>query len=216
MSKLKEDFIFFNNSYKCRDQVSAILLSLRTIKHAERMITVISGTNRRKSKTYPIAKQIFEMIRSNTVENVELLNLEDLPLDFIHSGMYQAEGQNEDLRKLQDDYMIPADKLVFVVPEYNGSIPGILKLFIDACSIREYKPTFYNKKAVLIGVASGRSGNIRGIDHLRGILTHVGTIVMPGILPLSSVDKIEAENGVITHKGTVKSMQKLVSTFLEF
>jgi chromate reductase, NAD(P)H dehydrogenase (quinone) len=180
------------------------------------MITVISGTNRRKSRTFPIAKQIYEMIKKSTVEHVELLNLEDLPLDFIHSGMYQTDGQNKGLRKLQDDFMIPANKFIFVTPEYNGSFPGILKLFLDACSVREYKPTFFGKKAVLVGVATGRAGNIRGLDHLRGTLTHVGTIVLPGILPLSSIDEISDEEGVITDKSTMKSMQKMINAFIEF
>lgn len=180
------------------------------------MITVISGTNRRNNRTYPIAKQLFEMFRKTTLEHVELLNLEDLPLDFIHTGMYTPDGQNEALRKLQDDYMIPADKFCIVSPEYNGSYPGILKLFIDACSIREYKPTFSNKKAVLVGVATGRAGNLRGIDHLKGSLNHVGTIVMPGILPLSSVNKISDENGQIIEPGNVAAMQKIVESFLAF
>ena len=180
------------------------------------MITVISGTNRRKSRTFPIARQIYEMTKVSTVEHIELLNLEDLPLDFIHSGMYQIEGQNKGLRKLQDDFMIPANKFIFVMPEYNGSIPGILKLFIDACSVREYKPTFSGKKAALVGVATGRAGNLRGIDHFRGSLTHVGTIVMPAILPLSEVDTISDEDGLIIEKGTVKSMQKHINSFLEF
>lgn len=180
------------------------------------MITVISGTNRRKSRTFPIAKQIFEMIRKSTVEHVELLNLEELPLDFIHAGMYQTEGQNKGLRKLQDDFMIPANKFIFVSPEYNGSIPGILKLFIDACSVREYMPTFYGKKAALVGVATGRAGNLRGIDHLRGSLAHVGTIVLPDILPISTIDKISDADGFIIDKGTIKAIQKLIDDFLIF
>lgn len=180
------------------------------------MITVISGTNRRKSRTYPIAKQFFELFRESTVEHIELLNLEELPLDFIHAGMYQADGQNKGLQKLQNDYMIPADKFFIVSPEYNGSYPGILKLFIDACSIREYKPTFSSKKAALAGVSTGRAGNMRGIDHLRGSLSHVGTIVMPGIIPLSSVDKISDEKGFINDDSTLKSMRKIVKDFLEF
>jgi len=159
------------------------------------MITIISGTNRRNNRTFPIAKQFFEMFRENTVEHIELLNLEDLPLDFIHSGMYTPDGQNKTLRKLQDVYMIPADKFFIISPEYNGSYPGILKLFIDACSIREYKPTFSGKKACLAGVATGRAGNLRGIDHLRGSLNHVGSVVMPAALPLSQVDKISGEDG---------------------
>jgi len=180
------------------------------------MITIISGTNRRKNRTYPIAKQFFELFQKHTVENIELLNLEDLPLDFIHSGMYTPDGQNSALRELQDVYLIPANKFFIVSPEYNGSYPGILKLFIDACSIREYRPTFKDKKAGLVGVATGRAGNLRGIDHLRGSLNHVGTVVMPTILPMSKVDMVMDENYLITDPDTLKSMENMVKTFLDF
>lgn len=180
------------------------------------MITVISGTNRRKSKTFPIAKQFYELFRNSTVEHIELLNLEDLPLDFIHSGMYTPDGQGKALRKLQDTYMIPADKFFIVSPEYNGSFPGILKLFIDACSVREYKPTFNKKKAALAGVATGRAGNLRGMDHLRSTLTHVGTIVMPSVLPISQINLISDEHGAINEKHTLAAMLKTVNNFLAF
>lgn len=180
------------------------------------MITIISGTNRRNNKTYPIAKQFYEMFRQKTVENIELLNLVDLPLDFIHAGMYKAEGQNKAIKKIQDAYMLPADKFFFVMPEYNGSYPGILKLFIDALSIREYKATFKRKKAALVGTATGRAGNLRGIDHLRGSLTHMGTIVIPDILPISNLDKITDSEGNVNHDGTKEAMIKIVDNFLEF
>jgi NAD(P)H-dependent FMN reductase len=49
-------------------------------------------------------------------------------------------------------------------------VPGSLKLFIDACSVREYKQNFKGKKAALVGIASGRAGNLRGMDHLTGVM----------------------------------------------
>ncbi len=180
------------------------------------MITIISGTNRRNNKTYPIAKQFYEIFHQKTVENIELLNLVDLPLDFIHAGMYKSEGQNKAIKKIQDAYMIPADKLFFVFPEYNGSFPGILKIFIDALSIREYKATFKHKKAALVGTATGRAGNLRGIDHLRGSLTHMNTIVLPGILPISNLDKVTDSEGIVNDQGTKDAMTKMVEDFLAF
>jgi len=100
--------------------------------------------------------------------------------------------------------------LVFISPEYNGSYPGVLKLFLDAISIREYARSFKQKKAALCGVASGRAGNLRGIDHLTGVLNHVGVIVMPNNLPLSSIDKLCDENGEIN-----ASTSELISSFID-
>jgi NAD(P)H-dependent FMN reductase len=112
--------------------------------------------------------------------------------------------------------MVPANKFIFVIPEYNGGFPGIVKLFIDACSIRAYKPTFKNKKAALVGVATGRAGNLRGLDHMTGVLNHVGTIVMPKQLPISSIENLVNGNGEITDPNTIKVIEEYVDNFLAF
>jgi chromate reductase len=82
-----------------------------------------------------------------------------------------------------------------VSPEYNGSFPGVLKLFLDALSVKDYKKTFSGKRVSLIGVASGRAGNFRGMEHLTGIFNYLNMIVMPNKLPISSVEKVIDEKG---------------------
>ena len=112
--------------------------------------------------------------------------------------------------------MLPANKFVFVIPEYNGSFPGVLKLFLDACSIREYKATFSGKKAVLVGIASGRAGNLRGMDHLCDILHHVGTIVHPNKLPISNIEALIDSKGKITDSACKKALKKHMEDLLDF
>ena len=180
------------------------------------MITVISGTNRKKSACRNFAEKFAEILRTSTGEEVKLLLLEEIPHDWFHPDMYKEAGQSSSLARLQDEYMLPADKFVFVSPEYNGSFPGVLKLFLDACSVRAYKPTFKGKKACLIGVATGRAGNIRGIDHLTGVLMHVGTAVMPAILPISRIKDLIDADGRIADAATLKDMESFAQAFLEF
>ena len=180
------------------------------------MITVISGTNRRKSFTFPVANQIYKMVGKYSDEKVKLFSLENLPLDTFHTGMYSENGQSKSLSKVQDEFMIPSNKFLFVMPEYNGGFPGVLKMFLDACSIRAYGPTFEGKKVAMIGIASGRAGNLRGMDHLTGVMNYLGCIVLPNKLPISSLEKIIDENGEITDKETLSSMKKLVKDFIAF
>lgn len=128
------------------------------------MITVISATNRKDSEAQDFAKFYVKTLSARTSEEVKLLALEEIPHDWFHPDMYAEKGQSPSLARLQDEYMLPAGKFVFVIPEYNGSFPGVLKLFLDACSVRKYHETFKGKKAALLGVASGRAGNLRGMD----------------------------------------------------
>jgi NAD(P)H-dependent FMN reductase len=179
------------------------------------MITVISGTNRRKSESLLFARQIANFLEANTDETVKLLPLESIPHDWFHADMYEKDQQSQSLRDLQDEYILAADKFLFVVPEYNGSIPGALKLFLDACSIREYQTNFKNKKAALIGVATGRAGNLRGIDHLTAILHHMGTHIMPAYLPISRIGTL-TEEGNILDEATLKMMEQFAINFLAF
>ncbi len=180
------------------------------------MITVISGTNRRKSFTFPVANQFFNLIVKYTSEEAKLISLEHLPLDLFHTGMYNENGQTKSLIKLQDEYMIPADKFLIIMPEYNGGFPGVLKMFIDACSVREYAKTFAGKKVAMVGLASGKAGNLRGMDHLTGVMNYLGCIVMPNKLPISELEKLIDEKGEIVEKETLNSIKKHVKEFIAF
>lgn len=180
------------------------------------MITVISGTNRRNSGALDFARHYANLLAEKTSDPVKLLELENIPHDWFHPDMYESTFQTESLARLQDEFMLPAKKFVYIVPEYNGSIPGALKLFIDACSIREYRKTFSGKKAALVGIASGRAGNLRGLDHLTAILNHVGTVVLPNRLPISSIESLMGNNGSILDSITLKVIEKQIESFLSF
>jgi NAD(P)H-dependent FMN reductase len=179
------------------------------------MITVISGTNRQNSQCLQFAALYHSMLEEIVPEeSVKLLSLEQIPHDWFHPDMYSK--QSPSLSKLQDEYILPAEKLVFVTPEYNGSIPGAVKLFIDACSVREYSRNFTGKKAALVGIASGRAGNLRGMEHLTGVLNYLGTIIMPDKLPISSISKLKNGNGEIADEATLKVMRAHAEAFVGF
>lgn len=180
------------------------------------MITIFSTSNRPENKTIPFAKAYFDLLSLNPEVQVQLLDFRDLSPALLHSLMYDEDKQTEQIRELQDQYLINANKWVFFIPEYNGSFPGILKLFIDACSIRMYKETFKAKKAALIGVSDGRSGNIRGMEHFSGILNHMGTIVFPDKLPISQIAKLIDQDTQQIDQETVHLLEKHASAFVEF
>ncbi len=178
------------------------------------MITVISGTNRKDSECLKFATLYYEVLKEATDETVKLLALEHIPHDWFHEGMYGKQAPS--LTALQDEYILPADKMVFVTPEYNGSFPGAVKLFIDACSVREYSRNFQDKKGALVGVASGRAGNLRGMEHLTGVLNYLGMTVMPDKLPISSISKLKNGSGQISDPATLEAMQKHARAFIAY
>lgn len=180
------------------------------------MITVISGTNRRGSESRQFANYYTEQLRIHSDEEVRLLGLEDIPHDWFSPDMYVASSLPPTLIELQETFILPARKFAFVIAEYNGGLPGSLKLFIDAVSVRKYRENFAGKKAALIGVASGRAGNLRGMDHLTAVLNHLGAIVMPDKLPISRIEQLMDNDGVITDQATQQLLQSHAQAFVDF
>ncbi|NND07664.1 MAG: NAD(P)H-dependent oxidoreductase [Saprospiraceae bacterium] len=183
---------------------------------AQTMITIISGTNRQDSETEKVAAIIYDLVNTSSDEEVKLLVLTDLPLDFISSDMYRPSGQHADITSIQNEFMLPADKFWFVFPEYNGGVPGILKLFLDALSVRSLAETFRGKKACLTGISTGRAGNLRGLDHLTNILNYLQVIVYPNRLPISSISNLKDDDGVFKDRETLQVLNLQLKEFLAF
>lgn len=178
------------------------------------MITVVSGTNRKDSKTSIVSNQIHQLLKELNVET-KLIDLSEIDIDVSGKDLYNGEKLSESLISIQDGAFIPAEKMIYVSPEYNGSFAGFLKYFIDIISVRKYKETFLNKKCFLVGVAAGRAGNLRGMDHLTGTLNHVGSVVMPGSLPLSQIGSLLTEDGKI-NKATSDLLKEKLEKFIAF
>ncbi len=153
-------------------------------------ITLISGTNRQNSNTRLFTETLYRLLKPHTENTLRILDLGELEGVDIQNSMFNPAEQHPIVQNLQDKYILPASKFIFIIPEYNGSYPGILKYFIDACSVRNYSSNFQNKSAFLIGVSTGRAGNLRGLDHLTSVLNYLQTHVHPVRLPVSKVTSI--------------------------
>jgi chromate reductase, NAD(P)H dehydrogenase (quinone) len=164
--------------------------------------TIIAGTNRNGSNTLKVAKQYQDMLIARGIQ-AQLVSLEGIDLN--KKGRY--------LNKLEEEVFIPTDKFIFILPEYNGSYPGSLKTMIDMTEIRK---VWWGKKALLIGVSTGRAGNLRGMDHLTGALNYLKVTVHHNKLPISSVDKLLNDAGVITDMATLTAMEHQIEEFLAF
>lgn len=166
------------------------------------MYTIISGTNRPGSKTMKVAEQYRDLLAEKGIP-APVVSLEDL----------DVFRRNPAIEKLEAEVLIPSGKIIFVSPEYNGSIPGVLKSLID---ISDVKKVWFGKKALLVGVSSGRAGNLRGMEHLTGILNHMKVVVCPNKLPISGVDQLLNGIGTITEQATLKAITLQLDEFVQF
>ncbi|WP_255700700.1 NADPH-dependent FMN reductase [Dyadobacter sp. CY343] len=132
-------------------------------------IVIIVGTNRPNSMSRKIA-EYYQTILNHLDAPSIILDLINLPHDFTVSALYHNTGKNEDFNSLKS-LLEQTDKFVFIVPEYNGSYPGVLKAFIDGLP---YPNSFANKKAALVGLSSNMQGATIALSHLNDVFSYLG------------------------------------------
>jgi len=129
------------------------------------MIVVISGTNRPGARTLTVARAVDQMLRDAN-EPAELLDLGRLPQELFSPSSYAAKPVSfEPFQRA----ILAADGILTVVPEYNGSYPGVLKLFIDMLRFPE---SLSDKPAAFVGVANGRWGALRAVEQLEMVFAY--------------------------------------------
>lgn len=153
------------------------------------MVTILVGTDRKQSESRKIANSL-QLIYNQLHQPAQILDLSEVNPSWLNHSQYNYQNLPEELGQLYQRYFVEASHLHFVVPEYNGSYPGCLKYLIDVLSAYpNYKTTFASLKATITGVASGRAGNLRGIDHLTAVLMYLQVQVSTYNLPISSIYK---------------------------
>ncbi len=174
------------------------------------MITIVSSTNRNDSVSYQLS-QLYQGILKNLNTESHLIDLNELPADFTVTALYENSGKNEAFNKLRQ-IMKESEKFVFIVPEYNGSFPGVLKAFIDGL---EYPGTFRNKKCALVGLSSGLQGGGLALSHLTDIFNYCGMHVLAHKPKLARIES-NMEGPEITNERYMKHLRNQAEALIAF
>jgi chromate reductase len=168
-------------------------------------IALISGSLRKESYNTRLIRFVGEQVKDAGVE-IDEISLLDLDLPLMNEDL-EKNGHPANVLELKQR-MIAADGLLVGCPEYNGSITPALKNAIDwASRPREGEPTlacFRGKVAGLLAASPGRLGGIRGLRHVRTILSGIGTLVVPTEFGLSGAGDAFDETGHLKDEGAAK------------
>jgi NAD(P)H-dependent FMN reductase len=165
------------------------------------MYTIISGTNRVGSHTEKVVKEYRRLLKERNID-AGILSL--VGMDVLH--------RTPEFLKMEKEILIPTKKFIFILPEYNGTFPGVLKAMIDNTDISK---VWYFKKALLTGISSGRAGNLRGIDHLAASLHYLKMNVHYNKLPISLIEKVMNANGRLNEE-TLKAINGQLDEFINY
>lgn len=137
---------------------------------------------------------------------IESADISELPL---YDEDVRAQGFPAPVERLRKQIR-EADGLLFVTPEYNYSIPGVLKNAIDWASRPPEQP-FADKPAAVMGASPGALGTARAQYHLRQSLVFLNVHVLnaPEVMIASAHERFDAQ-GRLTHEPTREFMAKLL------
>jgi chromate reductase len=173
------------------------------------MITIISGTNRNDSNSLRLS-YFYQKLLTNHGISSQVYSLCQLPQDFANANMYGE--RTADFQEIITDYIESVEKIVFVSPEYNGSISGVLKLFIDSID----PEIWHNKRAALVGLSAGKAGNLGGLDDLTNILHYLQIEVLSKKPKLSVFGSLVDSQGMLIEPNAIKQLEQQIVKFSTF
>lgn len=179
-------------------------------------VLIFAGSSRRESFNRRLARVAAERVAASGAQ-VTLLELAEYPLPLYDGDLEADSGLPENALRLKKIF-IAHDAFVVVSPEYNSSIPPLLKNTIDWVSrpLPEqsgYVP-FSGKVAALLSASPGFLGGMRGLRHLREVFTELQMIVLPKQVSLASANKAFDSEGQLTDASTTRRLDGLVEELL--
>lgn len=106
-----------------------------------------------------------------------------------------------------------ASGVVIGTPEYHGSFSSLIKLAIENLG---YPSALKGKPIALLGVANGRIGAIKSLEHLRSVASHVGALVLPSMVSIDRVRKIFDLDGFPLDENMEIQLRGLANTLVDY
>lgn len=144
---------------------------------------VISGTDRADSNTLKVSKYI-QSLYKEAGEDVGLIDLREIRGELAtgpHYGANQPGSLQSEISKV-----VMSDGLIVVCPEYNGSMPGILKYYIDHM---KFPDSFEFRPVAFVGLG-GMFGGMRPVEHLQQVFGYRNAFIYPQRVFLINVHKV--------------------------
>ena len=106
-----------------------------------------------------------------------------------------------------------ATGIVLATPEYHGSYSSVIKMVIENLG---YPSGIAGKPIALLGVAAGRIGAIKALEHLRSVCSHVGGLVLPGVVSVAGVSQLFDAEGRCLDEETERRIRGLANHLVDY
>ena len=173
------------------------------------MITLIVGTNRPGSNSRKVARHVEEIYAALKVP-LHVLDLAQLPPEIFSPSSYAEKPKSF---QPFAEAVLKSDGLHLVSPEYNGSLPGVLKYFIDMLKFPE---SFEKRPVCFVGVAAGIWGALRPVEQLQAIFGYRNAFLYPERVFLPRINELLDDSGRLRDPELVQRLRSQVEGFVDF
>jgi chromate reductase len=173
------------------------------------MIAVIAGSNRPGSKTLKVATVVRRHV-DELGEDLRFINLADLPPEIFAPTSYASKPTSFGAFQ---SAVLEADGIITVVPEYNGSFPGVLKYFID---MLEFPASLYQKPAAFIGLSTSGWGSVRAVEQLEMVFQYRQAHLFGRRCFIPDIGEVLDASGHIRDGVLADRLRRTVSEFIRF
>lgn len=181
-------------------------------------ILVFAGSNRTGAYSKLVANAAVKTLALLGAD-VTRIALADYPLPIMDQDLEDEQGIPENAMKL-GRLFAAHDGILIASPEYNSSIPPLLKNTIDWVSRiskddgKPFKP-YAGKVVALCSSSEGNFGGARGLYHLRSVMMNVGTQIITEQCSVIHAHQAFAEDGSFHDERTAKSMQRVCQSLID-
>lgn len=166
---------------------------------------IIIGSTRPTRAADLVVPWVVSKAKAHGGFDVELIDLRDWPLPMFGEhlgtiGDFSDPTYSEPIVKAWNSKMKEADAFIFVTPEYNHSIPGVLKNAIDSVFLSF---AFRNKPISIVSYSAGTAAGVRAIEHLALIAIETdavplrNTVIIPQVA--EAFDKLGEPKNLLTN-----------------
>src|SRR5947209_2643958 len=170
-------------------------------------IVVIGGSVRPGNYTNMASALVIDELRRHPKVAVDAIDPARLHLPFPGE-----EPGSADTRRLQETVRA-ATGVILVTPEYHGSFSSVMKLVIENLG---FPSVLAGKPVSLLGVAAGAIGAIKSLEHLRGVVSHVGGFVLPLPISIANVQKVFDREGHVLDPTAERMVRQVATNLLAY
>lgn len=180
-------------------------------------LIAFAGSLRADSYNKLLVKNAAELARAQGAE-VTVIDLKDYALPIFDEDL-EKDMNSQALNQLRRLFS-SANGLLIASPEYNGSFSSVLKNTLDWLSRpsqdQSYAPAYGQLTVGLMAASPGGLGGIRGLSHIRELMSNLGSLVVPNQIAVGASYEAFDENGTLTNGAMSDRLDALVQQVIQY